>query len=31
MSFLTALGPGIEIVVRPAPKSRQRGRLHVAA
>lgn len=31
MSFLRALGRDIEIVVRPAPKSRKRGRLHVAA
>lgn len=31
MSFLTRLGRDIEIVVRPAPKSRKRGRLHVAA
>lgn len=31
MSFLTGLGRDIEIVVRPAPKSRKRGRLHVAA
>ena len=29
--FLTALGRDVEIVVRPAPKSRKRGRLHVAA
>jgi len=31
ISFLTGLGRDIEIVVRPAPKSRKRGRLHVAA
>ena len=31
MSFLTALGKDVEIVVRPAPKSRKRGRLSVAA
>lgn len=31
MSFLRELGRDIEIVVRPAPKSRKRGRLHVAA
>lgn len=31
MSFLMALGRDVEIVVRPAPKSRKRGRLHVAA
>lgn len=31
MSFLRDLGRDIEIVVRPAPKSRKRGRLHVAA
>lgn len=31
MSFLRGLGRDIEIVVRPAPKSRKRGRLHVAA
>lgn len=31
MGFLTALGRDVEIVVRPAPKSRKRGRLHVAA
>jgi predicted XRE-type DNA-binding protein len=31
MSFLRDLGCDIEIVVRPAPKSRKRGRLHVAA
>lgn len=31
MDFLTALGHDVEIVVRPAPKSRKRGRLHVAA
>jgi len=30
MEFLTALGRDIEIVVRPAPRSRKRGRLHVA-
>ncbi len=31
LDFLTALGHDVEIVVRPAPKSRKRGRLHVAA
>ena len=31
LSFLIGLGRDIEIVVRPAPKSRKRGRLHVAA
>ena len=31
MSFLMGLGRDLEIVVRPAPKSRKRGRLHVAA
>lgn len=31
MEFLTALGKDIEIVVRPAPRSRKRGRLHIAA
>lgn len=31
MDFLTALGHDVDIVVRPAPKSRKRGRLHVAA
>jgi len=31
MVFLTALGRDVEIVVRPAPRSRKRGRLHVAA
>lgn len=31
MGFLTGLGRDVEIVVRPAPKSRKRGRLHVAA
>lgn len=31
LDFLTALGRDVEIVVRPAPKSRKRGRLHVAA
>lgn len=31
MSFLMGLGRDVEIVVRPAPKSRKRGRLHVAA
>ena len=30
MSFLMELGQDVEIVVRPAPKSRKRGRLHVA-
>jgi predicted XRE-type DNA-binding protein len=29
MGFLTALGRDIEIVVRPAPRSRRRGRLRV--
>ena len=31
MEFLTALGRDVEFVVRPAPRSRKRGRLHVAA
>ena len=31
LSFLIGLGRDVEIVVRPAPKSRKRGRLHVAA
>lgn len=31
LSFLIGLGRDIEIVVRPAPKSRKRGRLHVVA
>ena len=31
MEFLTALGRDVEIVVRPAPRSRKRGRLQVAA
>jgi predicted XRE-type DNA-binding protein len=31
MSFLIGLGRDVEIVVRPAPRSRKRGRLHVAA
>lgn len=31
LSFLIGLGRDIEIVVRPAPKSRKRGRLRVAA
>lgn len=31
MEFLTALGRDIEIVVRAAPRSRKRGRLHIAA
>ena len=31
LEFLTALGRDVEIVVRAAPKSRKRGRLHVAA
>jgi len=31
MTFLMGLGRDLEIVVRPAPKSRKRGRLHVAA
>lgn len=31
MSFLMRLGCDLEIVIREAPKSRQRGRLHVAA
>lgn len=31
MEFLTALGRDVEIVVRPAPRSRKRGRLHIAA
>jgi predicted XRE-type DNA-binding protein len=31
MDFLNALGRDVEIVVRAAPKSRKRGRLHIAA
>lgn len=31
MAFLTGLGRDVDIVVRPAPKSRTRGRIHVAA
>jgi predicted XRE-type DNA-binding protein len=31
IEFLTALGRDVEIVVRSAPRSRKRGRLHVAA
>ncbi len=31
IDFLTALGRDVEIVVTPAPRSRKRGRLHVAA
>lgn len=31
LDFLNALGRDVEIVVRPAPKSRKRGRLQVAA
>lgn len=31
IEFLNALGRDVEIVVRAAPKSRKRGRLHVAA
>lgn len=31
IDFLNALGRDVEIVVRAAPKSRKRGRLHVAA
>lgn len=31
IDFLTALGRDVEILVRAAPKSRKRGRLHVAA
>jgi len=31
MGFLTSLGRDVDIVVRPAPKSRARGRIHVAA
>lgn len=31
MGFLTGLGRDIEIVVKPAPKSRKHGRLRVAA
>lgn len=31
LSFLIGLGRDVEIVVRPAPKYRKRGRLHVAA
>jgi predicted XRE-type DNA-binding protein len=31
LECLTALGRDVEIVVRPAPKSRKRGRMHIAA
>jgi predicted XRE-type DNA-binding protein len=31
IDFLTALGRDVAIVVKPAPKSRKRGRLYVAA
>lgn len=31
MNFLRSLGRDVEIVIRRAPKSRKRGRLHVAA
>ncbi len=31
MAFLADLGRDVDIVVRPAPKSRKRGRIHVAA
>lgn len=31
MRFLIGLGRDVEIVIRAAPKSRKRGRLHVAA
>jgi predicted XRE-type DNA-binding protein len=31
MDFLNALGRDVEIVVRRAPRSRKRGRVHVAA
>jgi predicted XRE-type DNA-binding protein len=31
VDFLTALGRDVEIVVKAAPKSRKRGRFHVAA
>ena len=31
LEFLNALGRDVDIVVRAAPKSRKRGRLHVAA
>ena len=31
MEFLTALGRDVEILVRATPRSRKRGRLHVAA
>lgn len=31
MEFLTALGHDVDIVVRRAPRSRKRGRLHIAA
>lgn len=31
IDFLNALGRDVEIVVRAAPKSRKRGRMHVAA
>jgi predicted XRE-type DNA-binding protein len=30
-SWLNALGQDVEIIVRPAPRSRQQGRLHVEA
>ena len=31
LMFLVGLGRDVDIVVRPAPKSRTRGRIHVAA
>lgn len=31
IDFLNALGQDVEIIVRAAPRSRKRGRLHVAA
>lgn len=31
IDFLNALGQDVEIIVRTAPRSRKRGRLHVAA
>ncbi len=31
LECLTALGRDVEIVVRPAPRSRKRGRMHIAA
>jgi hypothetical protein len=31
MRFLTSLGRDVEIVVKPSPRSRKKGRLRVAA